>query len=50
MIPSVADIESATLGAWPAFQPTPLGTRIGGSKKFFASGKGGLLPDCSGGV
>src|SRR5512139_1480686 len=38
---------SATFGVWPAFQPTPLGTRIGGTRKSCAAGSGGLLPDCS---
>ncbi|KAG1383471.1 hypothetical protein G6F59_017793 [Rhizopus arrhizus] len=38
---------SATVGDWPSAQPTPLGTCIGGIRKFFGAGSGGFAPDWS---
>src|SRR6201991_2495633 len=39
----------ATFGVRPCFQPTPPGTCIGGTRKFFALGSAGSAPDCCGG-
>src|SRR6187402_3548031 len=36
----------ATVGVWPGFQPALSGTCIGGTRKRWALGRGGLLPDC----